>query len=217
MNTDNPKGKLADKQRASAEEILAAAAKAFAERGYAATSIDDVADVLGSTKGRIYHYYRSKGELFFRIHMQAIEWALEAVEPTANSPFLSPSAKLNEMVRRHVMHMIERVDFMAPAQLHTEMNLAREGRNQDADTGIVFDLRRRFEMCYQDVIKAGIEAGEFRDVDPVLMTRAVLGTVNWMTVWYHPGTSPDAFDDERIAIELADYALRGLLVGSTAR
>jgi AcrR family transcriptional regulator len=199
------------RQRASAGEILEAAAKAFSQRGYAATSIDDVADVLGCTKGRIYHYFRTKGDLFIGIHQQAIEWALEAVRPVAEQQDLGPAEKLRMMVHRHALHLMDRADYMGPAQYHVEMNLASEGRNKDDAVARIFKMRRRFEAYFVDVMRAGIAAGVFRDADVNVLVKAVLGTVNWMNVWYRPGGRRDsAAARERIAAELAEYALRGV-------
>ncbi|GAA1867126.1 TetR/AcrR family transcriptional regulator [Pseudonocardia ailaonensis] len=204
---------LDEKQRASAGEILDAAAKAFSQRGYAATSIDDVADVLGCTKGRIYHYFRTKGDLFIGIHQQSLEWALAAVGPVAEQADLPAPEKLREMVRRHAMHLMEHADYMGPAQHHAEMNLASEGRDKgDAVRGI-FEMRRRFESFFTDVVEAGIADGSFRDADPNLMAKAALGISNWMSVWFRPGSQGDTkAEREHMAEELAEFAVRGMLV-----
>src|SRR5271155_63523 len=63
------------------QEIIAAAAECFMEQGFQATSIDDVARRLGSTKGRIYHHYASKIDLFFDVHREGMRRLFEAVEP----------------------------------------------------------------------------------------------------------------------------------------
>jgi AcrR family transcriptional regulator len=202
---------LDEKQRASASEILDAAAKAFSQRGYAATSIDDVADVLGCTKGRIYHYFRTKGDLFIGIHQQSLEWALAAVEPVAEQPDATPTDKLREMVRRHAMHLMDHADYMGPAQHHAEMNLASEGRDKSDAVRGIFEMRRRFEGYFATVVEDGIAAGEFRAADPNLLAKAALGTVNWMSVWFRPDAPGDtAAERERIAAELAEYALHGV-------
>ena len=82
------KGNLAtaegSKHSAKAERrrriILDAAAQAFMQKGFAPTSIDDVADVLGATKGQIYYYYRSKIDLFFDVHLSAMEMDMAAIK-----------------------------------------------------------------------------------------------------------------------------------------
>ncbi|HEX2137160.1 MAG TPA: helix-turn-helix domain-containing protein, partial [Microvirga sp.] len=65
------------------DEILRAAAEVFMEFGYAATSIDAVAERLGATKGRIYHYFGSKAELYFDVQIAAMERLIREIEPIA--------------------------------------------------------------------------------------------------------------------------------------
>ena len=77
---------LKDNGNESRDEILRAAAELFMEFGYAATSIDAVAERLGATKGRIYHHYRSKADLFFDVQVAAMNRLNEQVEPIARGP-----------------------------------------------------------------------------------------------------------------------------------
>ena len=58
---------------AARDEVLAAAARAFMEKGFAAASIDDVARAMGATKGRVYHYYRAKLDLFVDVVRRSLE------------------------------------------------------------------------------------------------------------------------------------------------
>ena len=205
--------KLDPKKRASAQEILDAAALAFSERGFAATSIDDVADVLGCTKGRIYHYFRTKGDLFIGIHHQALEWALEAVQPPAERDDIGPEEKLCEMVHQHAMHLMNRASYMGPAQMHIEVGLAAEGRHKDDAVARIFEMRRQFEAYYTKVIEDGIETGAFRDADLNLLVKSTLGVVNWMHVWFQPDGPQDSdAERHRIAAEIAEYAVRAVRV-----
>jgi len=203
---------LRPKQQASAREILDAAATAFSERGYAATSIDDVADVLGCTKGRIYYYYRTKGDLFIGIHLQALEWALEAIGPAAERADLEPAEKLRAMVHQHALHLMNRSSYMGPAQYQIEMNLASEGRSKEAQMTKILEMRRQFEDYYVTVVKEGVAAKVFREADLNLLVKAVLGAVNWMHAWFRPDEPKDSpTERERIAAEIAEFAVRGVL------
>ena len=60
---------------------------------------------------------------------------------------------------------------------------------KDAQITALFSMRQEFENCFVAVVRAGIESGEFRSGDLNVLTKAVLGAVNWMNVWYHPGPS----------------------------
>jgi AcrR family transcriptional regulator len=204
--------RLADKQQVAASEILDAAARAFRQRGFAATSIDDIADVMGCTKGRVYHYYRTKADLFIGIHHRALTWALEAVAPVAERTDLSPTERFREMVRRHAMHLMEHTDYMGPAQYHTDVNLAREGRMRDNALKEIFDMRHQFESYFVSVIGAGMASGEFRRGDPANVAKAALGAVNWMSVWFHTDHPANSVEGrESIADEFATFALHGVL------
>ena len=65
--------------------VLQAAADCFMDAGFSATSIDDVAARLGATKGRVYHYYRSKADLFFDVHRTGMRINLSTIEPLASA------------------------------------------------------------------------------------------------------------------------------------
>src|SRR5690606_29334159 len=84
----------------SREEILRTAAELFMEFGFSATSIDAVAERLGSTKGRIYYHYRSKADLFFDVQVSAMNRLASEVEPIARSAS-SPLERLSLMAVRH--------------------------------------------------------------------------------------------------------------------
>ena len=91
--------------RSAQEDILNAAAQCFMDRGYAATSIDDVARSLGATKGRIYHHYRSKADLFFDVYRHGMQMNFDVVEPIA-AQSLPTIEKLQRMTKEHCRAMI---------------------------------------------------------------------------------------------------------------
>src|ERR1700742_973603 len=114
---------LQERQRATRDEVLDAAAEAFIERGYAATSIDDVADGRGCTKGRVYHYFRTKGELFLGVHLRALEMAIAAVKPAMDTE-ASAADRLYARASAHARLMVEEASYMRLAVQHAEMALA---------------------------------------------------------------------------------------------
>jgi len=105
-------------------EILDAAAQAFMENGYAATSIDTVADVLGSTKGRIYYYYKSKADLFFAVHDEAMRKNIAALKPIATGPG-APLERLEAMIRAHAMLIMTRLPYQRISVQGVEMHFTR--------------------------------------------------------------------------------------------
>ena len=209
----SPDGPLQERQRANRDEVLGAAAEAFIERGYAATSIDDVADRLGCTKGRVYHYFRTKGELFLGVHQKALDMAIAAVRPIYETSG-SPSERLHGMARAHALLMMEQASYMRLAVQHAEMALALEGRTPRRAVLDVFSLRQEYGDLFEKVIADGVESGEFRDVNPTLLARAGLGALNWISVWYRPsGRGRTRTPAAEIAEDFADFVLAGVAVG----
>jgi AcrR family transcriptional regulator len=209
-------GSLAVRQRASREEVLDAAAEAFLERGYAATSIDDVAERLRGTKGRVYHYFRTKGELFLGVHRRALDLAIEAVAPILDAEGTA-TERLHRMASAHARLMVEESSFMRLAAQHTEMGLALEGRTPERDLLEVFALRQRYEGYFERVISEGVRSGEFRPVNANLMAKAGLGALNWISVWFRPDARPRAgAGPAEITEEFATFVLAGLVANGVA-
>jgi AcrR family transcriptional regulator len=207
---------LRERQQMSREEVLDAAAEAFIARGYAATSIDDVADRLGCTKGRVYHYFRTKGELFLGVHRKALDLAMAAIVPVMEHEG-SARQRLSDMCVAHARLMIEQASFMRLAAQHAEMNLATEGRTREDAVSEIFALRASYEGYFEKVIQQGVAAGQFRQVDAALMAKAALGTLNWMSMWYQPGKpSRTKADARHIPQEFATFIVAGLLADDRA-
>lgn len=204
-----PPRQLTPRQIASRNEVLIAAADAFTERGYAATSIDDIADRLGATKGRIYHHFRTKGEIFVGIHRRALDISFEMLRlPSTTGE--TATERLHNMAVAHATLMMNDFTFMHLAVRHAEMELVSEGRTRQEDIDEILELRRRYEAQFERVIAEGISSGDFADRDSYLMAKAVLGTLNWMSVWYSP--RPEHSDEYKkaIATDLADFVTNGL-------
>src|SRR5690349_224531 len=173
---------------AAAVEILDAAARLFAARGYEQTSMDDIADELGATKGRVYHYYRSKADLLIGILIRGSTALIEAVRPIASSDS-SATQRLAEMSRIHALTMMINNDYQRVAfrSLNEQLFDGRGRRQMGWDH--VLALRDEYESLFLSVVVQGARAGEFRTDDPALTVRALLGSLNWIPVWYRPGAS----------------------------
>jgi len=192
----------------SREEILQAAAELFMEFGYTATSIDAVAQRLGATKGRIYHHYRSKADLFFDVQIAAMTRLNEAVEPIARGEG-GPIARLAAMALRHTQILLTELPMQKVAVQGLERHLLASSDARQLRA--VVKMRDHYEDLFVEVIDEGIRAGVFVDLPPKLATKPFFGAMNWATVWYSQRRlqSADAIDD--IARSLAAFAMRGIL------
>ena len=202
-----------DAAKASHDQILQAAAELFMAFGYAATTIDAVAERLGATKGRIYHHYRSKADLYFDVQVAAMVRVTEAIEPIARRPG-GAVERLSAMALRHAQILLTELPMQKVAVQGLERQLL--GRTLGSSPAAkrlraVVKLRDDYEALFAEVIDQGIREGLLIDLPPRLATKPFFGVLNWATVWYSPRRlqSPAAIDE--LAQLLAAYAMRGLL------
>ncbi|MDM7944566.1 MAG: TetR/AcrR family transcriptional regulator [Hydrogenophaga sp.] len=196
---------------ASRDEILRAAAEHFMEYGYAATSIDAVAEKLGATKGRIYHHYASKADLFFDVQVAAMTRLTEAIEPIARGPG-SAIAKLSAMALLHTQIILTDLPMQKVAVQGLERHLL--GASASSATKrlrSVVKMRDDYESMFAEVIDEGMREGVFIELPAKLATKPFFGALNWATVWFSQRRLQSAEAIDEIAHALAAFALRGLL------
>ncbi|MGE0715620.1 MAG: TetR/AcrR family transcriptional regulator [Alphaproteobacteria bacterium] len=192
------------------DAILAAAAAAFTERGYTATTIDDIADRLGATKGRVYHYYRSKADIFLDIHRYAMQRMVDTVGPIASGGG-DPPTRLAAMVRAHATLLMTSFPFQRVSIQGLERHLAGHvTERQRAALDGVIRMRDGYEALFVRVLEDGAKTGHFRPMTARLAVKPILGALNWLTVWYRP--RPDDSDASRavIADEMVAFVVNGL-------
>jgi AcrR family transcriptional regulator len=196
------------------DEIVRAAAEVFMEFGFAATSIDAVAERLGATKGRIYHYYRSKAELYFDVQIAAMERLIQEIEPIARGSG-NVAERLEAMALRHTTILLEDLPIQKVAVRGLERQLLGSGAARHAKTlRLIMRLRDDYEQIFAEVIDDGIRAGLFVDMPSRLATKPFFGALNWLTVWYAPRRLQTAEDIAVIAQTLTEFAMRGILKGA---
>ena len=188
------------KAEARRRGILLAAAQVFAAKGYAAATMDDIAERLGTTKGVLYYYFPGKEELFTAIRTTAIEYAverLEAILAQGGEPEELLRAALTDLVS-HIFGGIDQyaIVFDDPHQLRPE-NRAR-----------IRELQRRYEGHIRELLERGVAAGQVVDRDLRLMTFTLLRTCLSVAFWYRP---EGPLTPEYIVREVVEQALTGVL------
>ncbi|MGR3316547.1 TetR/AcrR family transcriptional regulator [Roseovarius indicus] len=191
-------------------EIVRTAAEIFMNYGYAATSIDAIAEKMGATKGRIYHYYRSKAQIFFDIQRTAMTQLMQAVEPIAQEK-VPAEEKLPRMAWEHLSLMLRELPVQKVAVQGLEKYLFEaEGFRHAKTLSEINALRDDYEQMFAEVIDAGAREGVFVKDSPRLLTKPFFGTMNWVTVWYRPRRIQSDEDIDTICSTLVDFAMRGL-------
>ena len=189
-----------DKWLARRESIVDTSAKVFAKQGYHATGIVELCDANGLGKGAFYHYIGSKEELLAAIHDRVMDEVLAGADRVIDGDG-SPATKL-ALLGDELLDVIHRYPDHVWVFLH-EFPALTEGR-----AATFRARRRRYEAAVESVLQAGIDAGEFRDLDPRLTTLAWLGMHNYTYLWLRGEKGVVAHD---IAEPFADIFLRGIL------
>lgn len=198
---------LNDELNASQIEIVTAAAKCFMQSGYENTTITEIAEELGCTKGRVYHYFRSKSAIFFAVYRQAMAYCFEAGDPVVALP-LSGVERLVRLCEAHALVMINTRSFQRGIKQGLEIYM--RGSTTDAER-VAFQemlaLRDNYEALFRQVLSEGVADGTL-DVDDVpLAGRTILSALNGLPDWYRerPGGEAPA----EIARKTADYIVSG--------
>ena len=186
-------------------EIYHAAAQIICEKGYDATSMNDIAEAVGITKAGIYHHIPGKKDLLFRI----MTFGLDALDKEVIIParaIADAENRLRAIIANHV-------------RLITSNSTTR-GNNPvtivvDEIAGLTPANRRKIDQrrrAYVDLVRDTLtrlkEEGKLRDVDVTAAAFSLLGMILWLSRWYHP---QGRLTPEQIAEEISKIALGGLL------
>lgn len=184
------------------QRLLAVATRLFAERGFERTSVQEIVDAAGVTKGALYHYFGSKDDLLYEIYGRVLRVQTERLEK-----FAGTEAPLAERLRAAaadvVVTSIENLDdtkifFRSMYQLPAEKQ--RQVRAE----------RRRYHERFRDLIEEGQRTEQFRtDTPPDLVVDFFFGSVHHLGTWYHRGGALSARAVGEHFAELLLSALRG--------
>lgn len=190
--------------------IVEAAAKCFMQAGFSETSIDDVAEHLGATKGRIYHYYRSKAELFFDVHRHGMAINFASVEPVATGD-QPPVDKLRAMCHAHLRNMLDNINYQRVVLQGVEMHLASSTTpKQREKLKVLMRERETYEGLFRMVLVAGRDAGDFAFENASFASKAVLGIVNNPVLWYTPRKNQSETEKTEIIEQFTEFAMQSV-------
>lgn len=171
------------------EQLLEHATRLFQERGFRATSLEEIAEAIGIQKPSLYHYIASKEELLFLVMSRTIADYNAKLRAVVESD-RPPVAKLEQAVRQHITLQLEQPGTVTLF------------RDTPYLTGDRMEAIRRDLKTYRDLLQAilreGVEAGELDVPDPAVTTLFILGALNFVHRWYRP-------DGRRSIPEIAGY------------
>ncbi len=183
------------------QEIIAVAARLFKEKGYRATTLEDIAAAVGMLKGSLYYYIRSKEELLYLVVREPVRQAYNKLEEIVNSE-APTTTKITQAVATHLALFHQHYPHMA-VYLHDYHHLMQKLQKD------VIETPKHYQRLWATLLQQGIEAGELRsDLDVKVAGYAILGMCNWVYRWYNPG---GALPAEAIADIFTQIVLNGLV------
>ncbi|MES2116419.1 MAG: TetR/AcrR family transcriptional regulator [Pseudomonadota bacterium] len=190
------------------QELLAAALAQFVERGFAATRLEDVARRAGVSKGTLYLYFENKEELFKAVVREHIVHAIGAAEQTV-AEFEGHSG---ELLRAILMRWWDQIGATELAGI-TKLMMAEANNFPDLAQFYNEEVIARGNRLISSVLVRGVARGEFRPLDPEVMTPVLTAPVLMLMMWTHsflpcdmPALDPQAYMEAFIGM-----ALGGLL------
>jgi AcrR family transcriptional regulator len=194
----------------SRAEILEAAARSFMERGYTETSIDDVARRLGATKGRIYHHFASKADLFAAIYRAGMDMDYAAIEPWRDTE-AKADERLRSMAAAHCRQIIVSRPFQRVVWQGVQL-LLRGATTPElrAELERLNDYRDAYEHIFRNLIGQARADGDLA-VDNLSLSAALMFvTLNSPIFWYsqRPGETETHID--KLVSQVVNFAMQGL-------
>jgi TetR/AcrR family transcriptional regulator, cholesterol catabolism regulator len=175
------------------KKILHVAGRLFWQKGYGATTLDDIARAGRINKATIYYYFKNKAFLLFEIVCGIMQEGLENTRPLLSSA-LRPREKLRVLILQHTKWILS-LKWPTIGQMERR-NLPPRLLNE------YLVLRDEYEAIFKNIIKEGIRQNEFRRLDPELYSRFILGLLNSFLNWFKPSGS---LSQEEIAGQAYDF------------
>jgi AcrR family transcriptional regulator len=198
-NAGKPAGATTARRELVENEIYEHAIRLFAERGFAGTSLQDIADALGVTRPALYYYVKSKDELLAKLAADVAGGSAAQITELARRPDLDAAGKLREIVRLTALRQATQ-----PERFRL---LIRSEAELPAELSDAYNTSRRAVLrAVTSVIEDGIRAGRFRPVDARIAALGVIGMWNWVAWWFRP----DRDNADAVADQLADMAIAAL-------
>ncbi|MFF5126446.1 TetR/AcrR family transcriptional regulator [Streptomyces syringium] len=186
--------------RAVPQRLLAAATRLFADQGYDRTSVQEIVEAAGVTKGALYHYFGSKDDLLHEVYARVLRLQQERLDALADSD-APVEQRLRDAAADVVVTTIENLDD-TKIFFRSMHHLAPEKDKQ------VRAERRRYHERFRALVEEGQRSGVFSAATPAdLVVDYHFGSVHHLSSWYRPD---GPLRPQQVAEHLADLLMRAL-------
>lgn len=181
------------------DDVVRAAGRLFAERGYHGTSMRDLGRELGLNGSSLYSHISSKEDLLVDVVMRGAD-LFERSAAAALDGQETPLARLERLIEGHVDVVLDHLD-----EARTFLNEARA--LEDDQRATVIAARDRYESAFRTVLRQGVADGTFRsDLDARMAAIYLLSILNAIDRWYRPD---GLLDRGALVDSLVDFVVRG--------
>ena len=194
----------------SRQEILRTAARLFQQRGYDATSMNDVAAALKLSKGGLYHHFQSKDEILFEIMNHAMELTQDRVINPVRG-IAGAEERLRALIRLQIEVVLSPRDREITVMLHENHPLPPALRKR-------INTRKKEYVHFVESLIAEVQKGDAQKesqrtrsggrVSPRAAAFALLGMINWIYQWYKPEGELQA---QNLVPQFTDLLFGGIL------
>jgi AcrR family transcriptional regulator len=161
------------------ERLLRVATRLFARHGFEGTSVQDIVDAAGVTKGAMYHYYGSKDDLLYEVYHQLLTMQMSHLTDIVKSPGSAEDrlrAAAIDVVESSLANLDDMIVFFRSLHMLPD----------DRQTQIRAE-RRAYHDQFRGLVEEGMAAGTFRtEVSADVVVHYFLSTVNQLGSWFRP-------------------------------
>lgn len=189
-----------DPQRTKRALVDAALAR-FEKDGFDRTTLQDIVDDAGLTKGAFYYHFASKEEVLWQIQDEYLDKQIEAASGILSQD-ADPTAQLRELI---ALSLISTADYRSHVAIFHQERRHLTGERLEA----IVAKRNELEGYFRDAVRRGMSQGLFLpELNERVVTFAIIGMCAWAFQWYRPGGSMSIAD---VAEQFCDLVLDGLL------
>jgi len=187
-----------DLRLAKREALLREAVTAFNQRGFHATSMEDIGKSLGVTKAALYYYFPNKQALLAAAFDHVLEVAFESLESAIQAGG-SGYDKLKATIRGYLRETLSELNrCVVLTEEHALMPKQRE---------VIFEKRDRFEAGLRALVREGIADGSIIPCDPKLAIFTIFGAVNWVPKWF---STEGSWSSTQLADAMSELVCRSI-------
>jgi len=192
---------LTDLDSGTRDQLIQLALELFEQNGYPRTSVEDIVDAAGLTKGAFYHHFQSKEEVLEIIHNDYVDAQVKLCEKFIGQ-YTDPREQLAQITRSTIIGLGE---YRAHVSVYLQDRRFLTGVRRDNVT----TKRNQVDRIFTGIIERGAASGVFReDVDPKLVAFGLIGMYAWVINWWRPG---GPLSLEEVADQYVEIILGGLL------